>query len=172
MFGVVFSPIGTDGSQLPASTIDAQAAAMARSGVESVRVPFSWAAIEPRDGAFDWRGTDPIVQAAAEHGLELLPNLIYTPTWASSHPHSAAPYLYAPSDPRQFARFATAIVDRYGSAARSGATVRRCASTRSPNGRSGTSRIFQVLAQRPLAADVREPAQGGLRRDPPRRAQR
>ena len=115
LFGVVFNPTGANGSALPAAAIDAQAAAMARSGVESIRVPFSWAAIEPRDGTFDWHGTDAIVEAAAAHGLTLLPNLIYTPTWASSRAHSATPYLYAPSDPRQFARFATAITARYGS---------------------------------------------------------
>jgi hypothetical protein len=114
LFGVVFDPISSDGSALPAATIDAQAAAMARAGVESIRVPFSWATIEPRAGALNWQRTDPIVAAAAAHGLQLLPNLIYTPTWASSRPRSATPYLYGPSDPRQFARFATAIVNRYG----------------------------------------------------------
>jgi hypothetical protein len=44
----------------------------------------------------------------------VLPNLVYTPGWASSRPHSATPYLYAPADPEQFARFATAMVSRYG----------------------------------------------------------
>ena len=115
MFGVVFNPVGADGAPLSPSAIDVQAAAMARSGVESIRVPFSWAAIEPRAGSLRWQGTDAIVGAAARHGLNLLPNLLYTPSWASSRPQSATPYLYAPSDPQQFARFATAIVDRYGS---------------------------------------------------------
>lgn len=114
MFGVVFDPTGPSGAPLPAATIDAQVAAMAHAGVESVRVPFNWAAIEPRAGAFDWQQTDPVVQAAAAHGLNLLPNLIYTPTWASSRPHNATPYLYAPSDPRRFARFTSELVDRYG----------------------------------------------------------
>jgi exo-beta-1,3-glucanase (GH17 family) len=114
LFGAVFSPLGADGAPLPAATIDGQAAAMARSGVESIRVVFNWAAIEPRAGTFTWQQTDAVVQAAAAHGLSVLPNLIYTPGWASSRPHSATPYLHAPADPQQFARFATAIVERYG----------------------------------------------------------
>jgi Beta-galactosidase len=111
-FGVVVDPQLTVDST-PA-VLDSQMALMAQSGVESVRTNFFWEGIEPAPGLYDWTQTDAVVEAAAEHHLQLLPILEFTPQWASSHPSSAWPY-YAPSNPATFAAFVTALVDRYGS---------------------------------------------------------
>jgi Beta-galactosidase/Glycosyl hydrolase family 53 len=96
------------------ATLDAQMGLMARSGVESVRTLFDWAAAEPAPGAFSFAATDRIVRAAAAHGLTVLPIVLYTPGWASTNP--ADPVLYAPRDPNTYAGFMTALVGRYGPA--------------------------------------------------------
>ena len=66
--------------------LDRQTSLMARSGVESLRVTFSWTAIEPAHGVFDFRSTDRLVAASARHRVPLLANVISTPRWASSRP--------------------------------------------------------------------------------------
>jgi hypothetical protein len=55
-----------------------------RGGVDSVRVPFEWGAIQPQRGAIDWSGTDDIVGRAARTGVEVLPFLSGAPSWAVS----------------------------------------------------------------------------------------
>ncbi len=110
LFGVVMDPALP--LQMP-SALDSQMALMARSGVESVRTDFDWSAAEPSPGAYRWAITDAIVKAAADHGLQLLPIIEFTPQWASSHPSSAWLY-YAPKDPGTFAAFVTQLVKRYG----------------------------------------------------------
>jgi Beta-galactosidase len=52
-------------------------------GVKEMRVPLTWAAIQPtKNGAYEWGAFDPIVERAAKSGIEVLPFLIGTPTWA------------------------------------------------------------------------------------------
>jgi polysaccharide biosynthesis protein PslG len=110
-FGVVMDP-AVSIYNTPAG-LDSQMALMATSGVESVRTNFSWAAAEPSAGVYNWAPTDEIVRTAANHRLQLLPIVEFTPQWASSHPSSAWLY-YAPTDPGTFAGFMTALVQRYG----------------------------------------------------------
>jgi hypothetical protein len=109
-FGVVVDPSLAYGDP---SALDSQMALMAKSGVESVRTNFVWSDAEPSPGVYNWTTLDAIVRAAAEHGLQLLPILEFTPQWASSHPSSAWLY-YAPKDPSTYAAFATQLVKRYG----------------------------------------------------------
>jgi hypothetical protein len=110
-FGVVMDPeVGLDSS--PAA-LDAQMGLMAKSGVESVRTNFDWETAEPAPGLFQFQEIDSIVRAAAEHHLELLPIVEFTPKWASSHPSSAWDE-YAPTTPGTYATFMTTLVDRYG----------------------------------------------------------
>lgn len=111
-FGVVLDP--TLAYQGTASQIDSQMGLMASSGVESVRVNFSWAVAQPASDSYDWGPTDTLVSAAARHGLQLLPIVEFTPRWASSHPQSAWLY-YTPRHLSTFSTFMTALVDRYGS---------------------------------------------------------
>ncbi len=112
LFGTVF------GSEQAASVsdpvLDGQMALMARSGVESVRMPFAWNAMEPQQNVYQWAATDRLVLAAAAHRIALLPDLNYTPVWASDHPFSPISYRYQPRSPQTFADFMTQVVRRYG----------------------------------------------------------
>jgi Beta-galactosidase len=113
-FATVLDPAMIEPANVSDQALDAQLALMARSGVESLRVTFVWGAVEPAPGVFNFAVTDRIVGAAARHGIPLLANLIYTPSWASSLPTSPYPERYAPRSPALFADFATAAVKRYG----------------------------------------------------------
>jgi hypothetical protein len=85
---------------------------MAASGVESVRTAFEWSALQPAAGAApDFSSTDPIVLAAAAHGLGVLPILVGTPAWAALNPGDPAS---PPRDPSALAALVPALVARYG----------------------------------------------------------
>jgi hypothetical protein len=111
----------------------AQFASMARSGVQSVRVTFSWAAAQPYASLADvpagqagdftpgagsvptsFAATDQIVQLAAEHGLSVRPVVIYTPRWDSGRHHGAG--LSAPKRDRPYGDYLTTLIARYGPA--------------------------------------------------------
>jgi Beta-galactosidase len=52
-------------------------------GVKSMRVALVWGSIQPqRGGPYEWSGFDTQVERAAQSGIELLPFVIGTPTWA------------------------------------------------------------------------------------------
>lgn len=54
-----------------------------RGGVESVRFPIVWTAVQPvQGGAFQWGSIDVQVEAAAEAGIQVLPFLVGAPEWA------------------------------------------------------------------------------------------
>jgi hypothetical protein len=109
-FGTVFNASGG----IAAPVLDRQFGLMARSGVESVRVSMHWAALEPSRGAYDWSSTDPLVAAAARARLQVLANLLSTPTWASKRPHAARPDIWPPRDPALAAALVRRLVERYG----------------------------------------------------------
>ena len=80
-------------------------------GVAWIREDFLWDQIEPEQGRFDWRATDELMGAAAEHELDVLAILGYSARWASSDPGDIhAP----PRDPVAYAAYARAVVERYG----------------------------------------------------------
>lgn len=99
------------------------------SGVQRVRVPFSWALAQPyakckdvpADQADEFSGcpggvptdfspTDEIVKLAAKRHLPLLPVVLYTPSWdASSEGNHIQPARDWP-----YGNFLTALVQRYG----------------------------------------------------------
>lgn len=52
-------------------------------GVESIRFPIAWPAVEPTQGApFVWSGVDSLVADAATAGIDVLPFLAGAPEWA------------------------------------------------------------------------------------------
>jgi hypothetical protein len=54
-----------------------------RGGVDSIRVPISWNAVQPvRDGPFDWSSADRPIENAVATGIEVLPTLGGAPQWA------------------------------------------------------------------------------------------
>lgn len=54
-----------------------------RGGVESIRLPIAWSAVQPvAGGRFEWSGVDAQVRGAAAAGLDVLPFLAGAPKWA------------------------------------------------------------------------------------------
>jgi hypothetical protein len=90
-----------------------QWARMARSGVESARVIFSWALAQAGPGSeLDFTRSDQMVRNAAMHGIDLLPVVIYAPTWARvNQDHLGS----APSDVAGYRHYMSELVRRYGS---------------------------------------------------------
>ena len=95
----------------PRAVQDAELARMARSGVESVRAVFPWAAAQPPPGPIDFTGTDQLVGLAAAHRLRVLPVVIYAPRWAALNNN---PGLSPPRNPADYAAYLRALVRRYG----------------------------------------------------------
>ncbi|MFN8161821.1 MAG: hypothetical protein U0R52_12345 [Solirubrobacterales bacterium] len=63
---------------------------MRAGGIGAVRIPVSWAGVEPTapsgdpaEHTYNWSGTDRSVEAAVSHGLRVLPFLYATPSWAA-----------------------------------------------------------------------------------------
>ncbi len=54
-----------------------------RGGVDSIRTPIGWSAVQASPGGpIDWTGVDTVVRGAATAGLEVLPFLSGAPSWA------------------------------------------------------------------------------------------
>ncbi len=54
-----------------------------RGGVDSIRIPINWGAVQASEGAaFDWSGTDSQISEAARTGIDVLPFLAGVPAWA------------------------------------------------------------------------------------------
>ena len=98
----------------PAATQKPQFDLMARSGVESIRTTFSWAAAQPQpDGPIGFGTTDPLVAGAATHNMRLLPVVLLPPHWAAAND---GPGVAPPRRVSEYARYLTALVERYGRA--------------------------------------------------------
>ncbi len=115
---------------IPGVDISRQMDKMVAAGVESVRVVFDWAAAQPYEHARDvppadvsqftnvggvptrFAQLDGIVGLAAEHGLTVLPVVIYAPNWdAAAHgPREFA----APKRNKPYGAFIAALIHRYG----------------------------------------------------------
>ncbi len=91
---------------------------IAAAGVGRVRQYVWWDRIETNPnapGAFDWSRTDQMMTDASARGVTILPTLLYPPEWYSSRPPgSTVRALFPPADPETMARFAEAMVNRYG----------------------------------------------------------
>src|SRR4051794_27221008 len=88
---------------------------MQLAGIESMRLPMSWAEIEPRPEdvfAPRWSSFDEAVAGAAEHGIRVFPFLGSTPDWVAPFP-TAEPVESA-SQRRAWRRFIGDAVRRYG----------------------------------------------------------
>jgi hypothetical protein len=107
--GVVYDG---DVASAPAATQDAEWARMAKSGVQTTRVVFSWADAQPDEGQPpSFAATDAIVARASRNDIELLPIVIYAPAWARADASNGAS---PPRDPAAYAAYLRALVARYG----------------------------------------------------------
>lgn len=106
-----FFGVMADGPLLgPGIDLGREARLMRSTGVASIRAAFYWREIEPRPGELDWREPDRIVAAAAAAGIDVLPVVVRSPSWASAGDtrEGAVPETGA------YARFLAALVARYG----------------------------------------------------------
>lgn len=95
-----------------------------RGGVDSMRIPIEWGAIQPRRGAaLNWNGIDGIVERAATAGIEVLPFLSGAPSFAvpsafvpgSGHSVKAPVHLpVSGSAAVAWSSFLSQAVERYG----------------------------------------------------------
>ena len=69
---------------VPQSTLsEEQFQRLKRGGVDSVRTPIEWGAVQPvAGGPIQWAGVDAVVGRASSAGLEVLPFLTGAPSWA------------------------------------------------------------------------------------------
>ena len=92
-------------------------------GVKSMRLPLLWAAVQStRGAAYDWTSIDPLIERAAQSGIEVLPFAIAPPTWAV--PNATIPGTGGAKAPARlpvtgssataWANFLKAAVARYG----------------------------------------------------------
>jgi Beta-galactosidase len=92
---------------------DEDASFMKAGGIESVRWPVSWAAVQPtRNGGYTWTGFDETVAVAARHGLQVLPFLLGTPRWLAGK-ETTLPVDNG-QQRRAWTEFLQAAVRRYG----------------------------------------------------------
>ena len=85
-----------------------------RVGATRIRLDIDWSGVEPQRDKYDWKRTDLIVKAIAEARLNPLVMLGYAPKWAQV-PGVATDSHGPPANPEEFAQFARAVVQRYGS---------------------------------------------------------
>ncbi len=83
-------------------------------GVELLRQLFDWSAIEPSKGSYSWSDTDSFMTSAARAGMQVLPVVLYSPSWATSCPGAARPTRCPPTDEKQLGDFLVVLIGRYG----------------------------------------------------------
>ncbi|WP_198035145.1 cellulase family glycosylhydrolase [Streptacidiphilus rugosus] len=82
-------------------------------GVRWIRLDLSWEDIQPdTPTGYQWNRFDRVVNAARARGLNLLPTIAYTPSWARSSGCRAGQSC-PPANPETFADFAAQAVERY-----------------------------------------------------------
>lgn len=88
-------------------------ARMARGGVESLRIPLSWADVQPNSGTeFYWESTDQLVGQAAKSGLTTLPFIYSSPKWVTGS-ITIMP-VNGSGQQNAWTNFVKAAVNRYG----------------------------------------------------------
>jgi hypothetical protein len=83
-------------------------------GVRLLRQLFDWSEIEATKGSYTWTATDSFMASAARSGMEVLPVVLFSPTWASSCPSYSAPKLCPPADNANYGAFLVTLIGRYG----------------------------------------------------------
>ncbi len=99
---------------VPQTTLTTKDTARMRAGgVETIRVPVAWSAIQSsRNGGYEWSGLDQIIALAARDRLEVLPFFLSTPRWLSRDPRRLP--VDSGRQRRAWAAFIGAAVERYG----------------------------------------------------------
>lgn len=87
-------------------------------GVHSLRMPFEWAEIEPKDNKFVWDKYDRIVEWADKYNVELIPTFIWEnpqPEWAGrgKAKNGKEDERYPPKDLKKWDDFVYQTINRY-----------------------------------------------------------
>jgi hypothetical protein len=107
------APKGFFGIDPQGTLTDEDARYMKAGGIETVRWPLPWLAIQPTaKGGYNWAAFDPVVEVAARHGLEVLPFIYGTPAWIARK-YTTLP-VNSPRAKQAWAAFLEAAVKRYG----------------------------------------------------------
>jgi hypothetical protein len=86
---------------------------MRAGGIESIRLPLSWASVQPtRNSPYNWSGFDAMVETAARAGLRVFPSLVSPPRWVARK-ETTLPVANA-RQRNGWAAFLAAAVARYG----------------------------------------------------------
>ena len=86
---------------------------MKAGGIEVVRAPLIWPAVQPtKKGGYHWESFDPVVEQAALQGLEVLPFFIATPKWVAGK-ETTLPF-HSAAQRKAWTAFLKAAVERYG----------------------------------------------------------
>ena len=80
-------------------------------GVESTRVVFNWDLANKVKGVIDWRRTDSALSLAAQHNMQLLATVMYTPPWAKRYPDQVSS---PPKHISDYTHFLKELIQRYG----------------------------------------------------------
>jgi len=103
-----------DLSLFPASKYDSIATVLQTNGFRFVRQHFTWSAIEPAKGTYDWTASDAIVASLSAHGIRVVAVLDGSPAWSRDPAQTS--YLDAPPvDPADFSSFVGEFVGHYAS---------------------------------------------------------
>jgi hypothetical protein len=99
-------------------TVDDRVETLRHIGVHVVRYTLRWdqiaatrpaTATDPQDPAYDWSAADPVLDALHAAGIDVVVQLLGTPSWANG----GKPSNYAPTSAATFAGFTTAAARRY-----------------------------------------------------------
>ena len=99
-------------------TLDQRLAELDLLGVRVVRFTLRWDQIartqpttpaDPADAAYDWSSADPVLDGLKAHGIEVVLQLVGTPSWANGGKASN----YIPTSSAPFGAFATAAARQY-----------------------------------------------------------
>jgi hypothetical protein len=159
-FGLTDDAWLTNGS----GTLDQRLAKLDTLGVRVVRFTLRWDQIahtkptvpaDPTDAAYDWATVDPVLDGLRQHGIEVVLQLVGTPTWANGGKASN----YAPTTSAPFGAFATAAATQYP-------WVKRWVIWNEPNQlrwlRPTTAPIYTVRLLNPAYAAIHTVIKGAL----------
>ncbi len=106
-------PKGFFGIDPQGTLTDEDARYMKAGGIETVRWPLPWNAVQPTPrGGYNWAVFDPVVEVAARHGLQVLPFVYGTPAWIAKK-YTTLPVNSARAK-RAWTAFLEAAVRHYG----------------------------------------------------------
>lgn len=107
------APKGFFGIDPQGTLTDADARYMKAGGIETVRWPLQWNAVqETAKGGYNWASFDPVVEVATRNGLRVLPFVYGTPSWIA--PKYTTMPLNSAKARQAWAAFLEAAVRRYG----------------------------------------------------------